>query len=53
MKLERLDMSRWAGEPSVWSLGTLRRLRRPIEGPEPFFVLLQSRFGRILGQAIG
>ena len=46
-------MGRRAGEPCVWSLGTLRRLKRPIEGPEPFFVPLQSRFDSILGQAIG
>ena len=46
-------MSRRAGEPSVWSLGILRRLGRPIEGPEPFFEPLQSRFDSILGQAIG
>ena len=46
-------MSRRAGEPSVWSLGTLRRLRRPTEGPGPFFETFQSRFDSILGQAIG
>ena len=53
VKLERLDRSRRTGEPSVWSLGTLRRLKRPIEGAEPLFVPLQSRFESILVQAIG